>query len=51
VKKADLVIENDGSIDELMLSARHTLETAARLVGARRELVPRPAADYGTSST
>lgn len=51
VKKADLVIHNNGTIDELLLSARRTLETTAKLVGGRRELVARPAADYGAIPT
>uniref|UniRef100_K3X900 Dephospho-CoA kinase n=1 Tax=Globisporangium ultimum (strain ATCC 200006 / CBS 805.95 / DAOM BR144) TaxID=431595 RepID=K3X900_GLOUD len=38
VRKADLVIQNDGSLEELLLSARQTLQRTAELVGATKEL-------------
>lgn len=39
VKRADLVIENDGSLDDLLASARKTLQRTAALVGAEQELL------------
>lgn len=38
MKKADLVIQNDGTLDELLQNARQTLQRAAALVGATKEL-------------
>ncbi|TYZ57818.1 hypothetical protein PybrP1_005538 [[Pythium] brassicae (nom. inval.)] len=38
VRRADVVIQNDGTLDELLQSARQTLQRAAELVGATSEL-------------
>ncbi|ETN21326.1 dephospho-CoA kinase [Phytophthora nicotianae INRA-310] len=38
VVKADLVIQNDGSLDDLLIRTRETLERTAYLVGASSEL-------------
>lgn len=40
VKRADLVIQNDGTLDELHQTARQTLQRTAELVGATHELQP-----------
>ncbi|KAF1334282.1 Dephospho-coa kinase, partial [Globisporangium splendens] len=41
VRKADLVIQNDGTLDELLLNARQTLQRTAELVGATKEMSKR----------
>lgn len=38
MKKADLVIQNDGTLDELLQNAHQTLQRTAELVGATKEL-------------
>lgn len=38
VKKADLVIQNDGTLEELLQNAHHALQRTAELVGATKEL-------------
>ncbi|RLN05657.1 hypothetical protein BBJ28_00004690 [Nothophytophthora sp. Chile5] len=42
VEKADLVIQNDGALDELLRSTREVLQRSALLVGGSRELEPAP---------
>jgi dephospho-CoA kinase len=38
VAKANLVIQNDGSLEDLLLRTRETLQRTAELVGSSREL-------------
>lgn len=38
VAKADLVIENDSTLDDLLLRTRRTLQRTAALVGGLREV-------------
>lgn len=48
VGKADLVIQNDGTLDQLLANAREALQTTVELVGGARELVA--ASTYGSVS-